>query len=251
MRIAIVGGTGTLGRAVTEQLRARGHDIRVLSRHAPEYRVDLATGEGLDTALAGCDVVIDASNDNSKTAESTLVEGTKKLLAAEAAASVKHHVGVSIVGCDQVPIRYFRVKTAQERAVESGSVPWTIVRATQFHELISTALAAASRFGLMPLPRGTLQTVAVEDAARAIATVAEQAPQRRRVLVTGPERNDLRDLAKKWRASAHRRVLFLPMPLPGPIGEALRGGALTAESPDIRGTTSFNAWLEARAAGAH
>ena len=153
------------------------------------------------------------------------------------------------MGCDRVPLRYFRVKTAQERAVESGPVPWTIVRATQFHELISTSLDAASRWGVMPIPKGTLQTVAVQDAARAIANVAENAALRRRVSVVGPERNELRDLAKRWRASAGRRVLFLPMPLPGAIGQALRGGALTAESPDVRGRTSFKAWLEARAAG--
>ena len=243
MRIAIVGGTGLLGRPITEELRSRGHDVRVLSRHAPEYRVDLATGAGLDVALVGCDVVIDASNDSTKQAAATLVEGTKRLLNAEAVASVEHHVCISIVGCDRIPLRYFRVKTAQERAVEEGIVPWTIVRATQFHELISTSLAAGSRFGVMPLPRGTLQTVAVRDAARAIAGVAEKAPQRRRVLVVGPERNELRELAKRWRTSAGRRVLFLPMPLPGAIGQALRGGALTADSPDIRGTTSFNAWL--------
>jgi uncharacterized protein YbjT (DUF2867 family) len=156
MIIAIVGGTGTLGRAISDELRTRGHEVRVLSRHAPHYRVDLATGEGLGTAPAGCDVVIDASNDSSKNAAATLVEGTKKLLSTEADAAVKHHVCVSIVGCDRVPIRYFRVKTAQERAVEKGNVPWTIVRATQFHELISTALAGASRFGVMPLPKGTL-----------------------------------------------------------------------------------------------
>lgn len=248
MRIAIVGGTGTLGRYITEELRHRGHDVRVLSRHAPEYRVDLATGAGLELALAGCHVVIDASNDSSRQAAATLVEGTKRLLAAEAAASVGHHVGISIVGCDRIPIRYFRVKTAQERAVESGVVPWTIVRATQFHELIGMSLDAASRWGVMPLPRGTLQTIAVHDAASAIADVAEKPPARRRVLVAGPERNELRDLAKRWRASAHRRVLFLPMPLPGAIGQALRGGALTADSPDIRGTTSFKTWLETRAA---
>jgi nucleoside-diphosphate-sugar epimerase len=82
MNIAIVGGTGTLGRQVVSQLRARGHEVRVLSRNAPEYRVDLTTGDGLDKALAGCDVVVDASNNASRAASATLVDGTRRLLAA-------------------------------------------------------------------------------------------------------------------------------------------------------------------------
>src|SRR5215469_5478514 len=82
MKIAIVGGTGTLGRQVAEELRARGHQTRLLSRNAPRYRVDLATGDGLAEALDGCEVVVDASNNNSKDAAATLVEGTRRLLAA-------------------------------------------------------------------------------------------------------------------------------------------------------------------------
>jgi uncharacterized protein YbjT (DUF2867 family) len=100
MRVAIVGGTGMLGRQVAQELRARGHQVRTLSRHSP----DLTTGEGLDVALAGCDVVVDASNDASKRAAETLVEGTRRLLAAEERAGVGHHVGVSIVGCECVPL---------------------------------------------------------------------------------------------------------------------------------------------------
>ena len=82
MRVAIVGGTGTLGRQVTEELRARGHEARVISRNAPEYRVDLTTGAGLDEAVGGCDVVVDASNNSSKSASATLVAGTRRLLTA-------------------------------------------------------------------------------------------------------------------------------------------------------------------------
>jgi uncharacterized protein YbjT (DUF2867 family) len=112
MRIAIVGGTGTLGRHVSTELRSRGHEIRVLSRTSPEYRVDLLTGAGLEPALSGCDVVVDASNASRKAA-AVLVGGTRRLLAAEQAAGVGHHVCVSIVGCDQVPMGYYRVKTEQ------------------------------------------------------------------------------------------------------------------------------------------
>ncbi|HEU4658965.1 MAG TPA: NAD(P)H-binding protein, partial [Capillimicrobium sp.] len=137
MRVAIVGGTGTIGRELARELAQRGHEVRALSRHAPEHRVDLTTGEGLDAALAGCEVVVDASNQPpSGKGPSVLVEGSRRLLAAEAVAGVGHHVCVSIVGCDAVPLAYYRLKTEQERVVQDGPVPFTIVRVTQFHELI-------------------------------------------------------------------------------------------------------------------
>ena len=94
MRIAIAGGTGTLGSLVAGELSRRGHDVRVLSRHAPEYRVDLGTGDGLGRGLAGCDVVVDASNNSSKRAAQILVEGSRRLLAVGHAAGVGHHVCV-------------------------------------------------------------------------------------------------------------------------------------------------------------
>src|SRR5215471_21271269 len=131
MKIAIMGGTGTLGRQIAEELRGREHEVRVLSRHAPEYRVDLTTGAGLDEALTGCEVVVDASNNSSRTAAATLVDGTRRLLAAGQTAGVAHHVCVSTVGCELVPQGYFAAKAKQEDLVARGTVPWTVVRATQ------------------------------------------------------------------------------------------------------------------------
>ncbi|BCB79130.1 hypothetical protein Pflav_055400 [Phytohabitans flavus] len=172
MRIAVTGGTGTLGRHVVDELRSRGHEVRVLSRKSPDHPVDLTTGEGLEAALTGCAVVVDATNSN-KNAAAVLVEGSRRLLAAEAAAGVAHHVCVSIVGCDRVPLSYFRVKAEQEGVVADGPVPWTTVRITQFHELVAATLAPAGRWRLLPVPRARLRTVAVADAARAVADVAE------------------------------------------------------------------------------
>lgn len=245
MRIAIAGGTGTLGRPVAEALRSRGHEVRVLSRRGPEYRVDVTTGEGLAEALEGVDVVVDATNDSSKHAADTLVEGSRRLLAAEEVAGVGHHVCVSIVGCELVPARYFRIKAEQERVVEEGPQPWSIVRATQFHELIDMALAPTARKHLMPVPRVPLQTVASTEVARVVADVAEGAPRRGRVEVVGPEVVDARELARTWRSTTGRRALLLPLPLPGRMGRALRAGALIAERPDVRGTTPFATWLAA------
>ena len=244
-QVLVTGGTGTLGRPVAEALRSRGHEVRVLSRRGPEYRVDVTTGEGLAEALEGVDVVVDATNDSSKHAADTLVEGSRRLLAAEEVAGVGHHVCVSIVGCELVPARYFRIKAEQERVVEEGPQPWSIVRATQFHELVDMALAPTARKHLMPVPRVPLQTVASTEVARVVADVAEGAPRRGRVEVVGPEVVDARELARTWRSTTGRRALLLPLPLPGRMGRALRAGALIAERPDVRGTTPFATWLAA------
>ena len=243
MTIAIVGGTGTLGRRVAAELEARGNQVRPLSRHAPEYRVDLATGEGLGPALAGCDVVVDAGNSSARKPAGILVDGSRRLLEAGAAAGVKHHVCVSIVGCDQVPIGYYRAKSDQERVVGQGAVPWSIVRSTQFHELVGTVLAAAGRWLVLPMPRGVLQPVACADAARAVADVAEGTPLKTSLTVAGPEVRELRDLARTWREVTGHRALLVTMPVPGTVGRALRSGALTAPRPDVRGTTGFADWL--------
>jgi uncharacterized protein YbjT (DUF2867 family) len=242
MRMAVVGGTGTLGRHIVDALRARRHEVRVLSRTSPDFRVDLTTGDGLERALQGCETVIDASNNTSKAAAAILVDGSRRLLNAEREAGVRHHVCVSIVGCDLVPTSYFKVKVEQERTTEHGGVPWTIVRATQFHELVIGMLAALGSWRVLPLPRGPLQPIAAADAARAIATFAEGPPLLKRVNVAGPQIVDVRGLARVW-LSHGGRGLLVPIPLPGAIGRALRAGGLTCDRPDVRGTIPFEAAL--------
>src|SRR5262245_18205895 len=215
MTIAIVGGTGTLGRQVAAELQARGNQVRPLSRHTPEYRVDLATGEGLGPALAGCDVVVNASNSASRKPAEILVDGSPHLLEAVACAGVTHHVCVSIVGCDQVSMSYFRAKADQERVVGQGTVPWSIVRSTQVHELVGTVVAAAGRWRVLPMPPGVLQPVACADAARVIADVAEGAPLNRRLTFAGAERREVRELARIRSEVTGHRAALAPMPVPG------------------------------------
>ncbi|MDK1473485.1 NAD(P)H-binding protein [Streptomyces sp. 549] len=246
MRIAIAGGTGTLGRRVAAELGARGHEVRVLSRSAPEYRVDLTTGAGLDEALLGVDAVVDASNNAStKGAARTLVDGSRRLLAAGEAAGVRHHVCVSIVGCERVPMGYYRTKAEQERVVERGPLPWTLLRATQFHELAAGAVAAGARWRVLPAPGARLQTVAAAEVAVAVADVAEKPAARDRVEVAGPLVEDARDLVRQWLAATGRRALVVPVAVPGALGRALREGGLTTARPDVRGTTTFAQWLAA------
>jgi uncharacterized protein YbjT (DUF2867 family) len=246
MKIAIVGGTGTLGRHVVSELRARGHEVRALSRNAPDYPVDLTTGTGLDEALSGCEVVVDASNNqssSSKTAAKTLVQGSRLLLAAGQAAGVAHHVCVSVVGCERVPIGYLRVKAEQETVVEQGQLPWTLVRATQFHGYVASLCGMMARMRVLPAPRAVLQPVAAAEAALAVADAAERAPLRGRIEVAGPEVASLRELATAWRRENGNRAGVVPLPVPGKLGRALRGGALTSPRPDVRGGVTFEDWL--------
>lgn len=245
MRIAIVGGAGTLGRHITAELARRGHDVRVLSRSSPQYPVDLATGQGLDAAVEDCAAVVDASNSQRRSRQ-VLVEGSGRLLAAEQRAGVGHHLCVSIVGCDRVPLGYYRVKVEQEQVVTAGSVPWSIVRATQFHELVASMFAASARYRVLPALRLPVQPVAAAEVGAAVADAAEREPSGRRLQVAGPEVSTVADLARTWQSAAGRTAVLLPLPLPGRLGRTLRAGGLTTDTADVTGSLTFARWLMTR-----
>ncbi len=246
MRIAVVGATGTLGRRVADALSDGGHEVRALSRRSDQYPVDLSTGVGLGDALEGCHVVVDASNGPpSAKARTVLVEGSRRLLEAEAMAGVGHHVCVSIVGIEAVPTGYYRVKVEQERVVQGAGVPWTIVRATQFHDLIAGWLQAAGRWHVLPAAKARFQPVDVDEVATFVATVAADPPRRERTTIAGPEVHDLGSLARTWREATGRRALMIPVPLPLALGRAFKEGRLTCPNPDVQGARSFAAWLQA------
>jgi uncharacterized protein YbjT (DUF2867 family) len=248
MRIAVVGGTGTIGRRIAAALSGDGHEVRALSRSAAQYPVDLTTGAGLEAALEGCDVVVDASNGPpSRKTRAVLVEGSRRLVGIEARNGVGHHVCMSIVGIEDVPMGYYRLKLEQERIVESAGLPWTIVRSTQFHDLLGSVLSAAGRLHVLPAARAQLQPVDVDEAAAAVASVATDTPRLARTTVAGPEIHDLRSLGRLWRDATGRHAIEIPIPLPGKLGRALREGRLTCTNPDVRGTQTFAAWLRANA----
>jgi uncharacterized protein YbjT (DUF2867 family) len=228
MVVAVTGGSGTLGRAVVRELEARGHAVRALSRHSSAHPVDLTTGQGLAAALAGVDVVVDASNagPTRKPAEAVLVGGTRRLLAAEGPAGVGHHVGVSIVGIDRVPYAYYEVKLAQEAVVRGGGVPWTIVRATQFHTEVDRRFSATARAGVLPGAGFPLQPVDPREVAEVLADTVEAEPSRATTQFAGPELLTLRELARAWRVATGRRAVIVPVPLAGATARALRDGGL-------------------------
>lgn len=255
MKVAVVGGTGVLGRLVVGELAERGDEVLVLSRSRPatemprgasHRRVDLASGEGLDAGLAGVEAVVDASNAPPAPrgkAREVLVGGSERLLRAERQAGVRHHVAVSIVGCDRVPMTYYGAKVAQEEVVAAGSVPWSLLRATQFHTLLDWAFASAARFRV--LPTGTARVQPIDPAAIAVrlADVTHGDPAGRLPSLAGPAVETLSELARTWRQAKGRSLLSVRIPMIGRRGRALRAGGLCEPGAAAAGTRTFEDWL--------
>ena len=231
MRILVTGGTGTLGRAVVPALA--GQDVRIMSRRG-NVVADLATGEGLDAAVAGVDVVVHLATGYRRGRD---VPAAKRLIDAALKAEVRHLVYVSIVGVDRVPISYYRGKLEIERLL-AESMPHSILRATQFHDLIRTYLAAASRLPVVPVPDMRVQPVDVRDVAEKLAELAVGPPRGRVADLGGPQVLPFADLARTY--SARRVVRFR---LPGKVFRAYRaGGNLTRTG----GAITFAQYLKER-----
>lgn len=245
MRIAIAGGTGTIGRHIVDEVRGRGDEAVVLSR---SEGVDLVSGEGLDAALDGADTVVDASNITTlKGAIATefFQTATGNLLAAARRRDVRNAVIVSIVGIDRMPYEYYAGKLAQERVAETSEVPWTILRATQFHDFARQILARASFGPLRIAPRARVQPVATREAAARVAELAAAPAIGRAPDLAGPREEQLDQMV---RAYARRIGVRGPIPsvsIPGAQQRAMREG-LGLPGPDaVLGTQTFAEWLAA------
>ncbi|MET0295879.1 MAG: SDR family oxidoreductase [Microbacterium sp.] len=245
MKIAVAGGTGQVGSHVVDIARERGHDVVVLTRGDG---VDVVTGEGLDAALANVDTVIDvASVTTLKTEEAVAFFDTssRTLLAAEERAGVGHHLALSIVGIDVATEGYYAGKQAQERVVIAGAVPWTILRATQFHEFAEQIFARATLGPLHVAPRMRTQPIAAREVAERLVDLAEAGPSGRATDLAGPREESLVEMVRGYaRATGHRG--WIPgIPLPGESGRQQRdGSALPGPGADL-GRQTFAQWLAA------
>ncbi len=222
VRILVTGGTGQLGSAVVTRLRAAGEEVRVLSRRAaPDVvRGDLRTGRGIDSAVAGVDVVVHCATDyfgRETQLARTLIEAARW-------AGGPHLVYVSIVGVDRVPLGYYRAKYETERLVAASGLPVTIQRATQFHGLVRTLLAGASRLPVVPVPRISFQPVDVRDVARRLADLAMADPAGRAPDFGGPEVLSAAELAQAVGAASGRPRPIVPMKVPGETFRAYAAG---------------------------
>jgi len=250
-RVLVTGGTGELGRAVVARLVAAGHSVRVLSRtETPRIppgveaaRGDLATGVGALAAVATVEVVVHCASNGHRTVE---VAGTARLVAAAAAAGVRRLVYISIVGVDRNPFAYYRAKLDAEGIVARGDVPWTILRATQFHSLILRVLRAQGRLPALLVPRGfRLQPIAAEDVAARLVELALGDPIGYAPDMGGPDVCTVEDLAWAYLAAAQERRPLLSVPIPGRAARAFRDGAHVTPERTV-GALTWDDYLRAQ-----
>jgi uncharacterized protein YbjT (DUF2867 family) len=199
MKIVVIGGTGLIGTKTIALLRSAGHDALAA---APATGVNTVTGEGLDAALNGADVVIDLANSPSFEPSEVMDFFTaheKHLLAAEGRAGVEHHVALSIVGTDRSPDNgYFRAKTVQEDLIKDSGIPYTIIRSTQFMEFLGAIADAARKESAIHVAPGLFQPIAADDVAAAVAEVALAAPRNGTIEIAGPERAPFDEIIRRY-----------------------------------------------------
>ena len=199
MKIVVIGGTGLIGSKTIPILRQHGHEVVAAS---PKSGVNTITGEGLQQAMAGTQVVIDLANSPSFEDKAVLEffeTSGRNLLAVEKAAGVKHHVALSIVGTDRTADNgYFRAKVAQEKLIVSSGVPYTIVRATQFMEFIPAIAASSADGNVIKLSGGLFQPIASVDVAANVADAALAPPRNGIVEIAGPERAPFDEIIARY-----------------------------------------------------
>jgi uncharacterized protein YbjT (DUF2867 family) len=244
MRIAVAGGTGTVGKYVVLAAERAGHQVAVLSRRTG---VDVRTGDGLMAALEGADIVVDAINAESMSrskASAIFEETTRRLQVAGAAQGVARLVTLSIVGIDRVPgFGYYQAKLAQEAAALEGPLPVTIVRATQFHEFPAQMLGRLHLGPLALVPRMRVQPIAARTVGEILVEIASAPPGETMVEVAGPEPADLVDLARAVVVRRGQRTAVVSVPVPGQGGKAMRTGALLPTPGAHLAGPPFAEWL--------
>lgn len=239
--ILVTGATSGPGAPLVERLRAAGHDVRAMSRRPAEGRVvaDLATGAGLDAALAGAEVVVHLATNRRKD-----LPDTRRLLASARAAGVKHLVFLSIVGVDRIPYSYYRDKVAIEQAIADSGIPFTILRATQFHSFPGEILGMLG--GRLFLRGLKIQPIGVTDVATRLAELTTGKPAGRVPDIGGPEILETHDILARLQTAGRAKPRVLSVSLPGTTFAAFRAGHHLAGLPGY-GTQTFDEWLASSA----
>ena len=244
MTIVIIGGSGLIGTKLVKNLRQHGHKVVAAS---PSYGVNTLTGEGLKEALTGAQVVVDVANSPSWEDKAVLEffeTSGRNLLAAEADAGVGHHIALSVVGTDRLLASgYFRAKMAQENLIKASPVPYTIVRATQFFEFVSSIAQSATDGQTVRLSPALVQPIVSEDVAAALADIAVKEPLNGTVELAGPETIRLDELVRRF-LSANRDARKVTTDVhAGYFGTAVNDQSLTPGDNPRLGPTRFEDWL--------
>jgi uncharacterized protein YbjT (DUF2867 family) len=248
MKVLVTGGTGVLGRELVSHLRERA-EVRVLSRRAPRgpgfVQGDLETGTGLAAALDGVDAIAHCASAADYWRPKRDVTQTRRLLDALAGAR-PHVVYISIVGVDRLAWGLFRAKLATERLVEDSGLPWTILRATEFHDLMLMFLIKLSKAPVAVVARGSrFQPVDVRDVAKRMAELVLSPPTGRARDLGGPRVESMEELMRAYLTTAHRSRHLATVPLPGKLGAAFGVGDHLLTDGD-RGTHTFEDYLRSR-----
>ncbi len=246
MTILVTGGTGTLGRPTVELLRASGHEVRVLSRTPGDARVvgDVTTGEGLADALRGVDTVLHLAT----SAGSKDPEQTRNVVATAKDAGVTHLVYISIVGVDVVPYSYYRAKVQSERIIEESGIPFTILRASQFHQFIRMFIDLQKRMPMILSINAPDQPIAVEEVAARLVELVDAGPSGHVPDIAGPEQLQLSQAIATWQRFAGTHKPVWTMPLFGKTIRAFREGRHMTGLPGY-GTETFATYAEREARG--
>ncbi|HMI69299.1 MAG TPA: SDR family oxidoreductase [Solirubrobacteraceae bacterium] len=251
MKIVVIGGSGRVGGNVVGRLDAQGHDAVPAS---PATGVDTITGEGLADVMAGADVVVDVANAPAWDDDAVMeffTTSSRNLLAAERDAGVGHHLAVSIVGADRLPDSgYLRAKVAQEAEIEAGTIPYTILRATQFFEFLPQIAESGAEGDSVRLSTGLMQLVAVDDVAATVAGLATGAPVGGRVELGGPEALGVDAWARRLFAATGDERTVVGDPHARYFGTELHGGELTPGDGARIGATDFDSWFATQPQGA-
>ena len=244
MKIVVIGGSGLIGTKLVNKLRERDHEVVAAS---PSSGVNTITGEGLAKALAGAQVVVDVANSPSWEDKAVLEffeTSGRNLLAAEAAAGVRHHVALSVVGTERLlESGYFRAKMAQEELIQASKIPYTIVRATQFFEFVNGIAQTATEGQTVRLPPALMQPIVSDDVAAALADIAIEAPVNGMVELAGPELIRQDELVRRFLSAKQDARQVVTDVHARYFGIELNDQSLTpGDNPRI-GPTRFEDWL--------
>ena len=250
MKIVVVGGSGLIGTKVSDRLRHLGHAVAAAS---PKLGINTITGEGLADALGRAQVVVDVSNSPSFEDKAVLEffeTSGRNLLAAEAAAGVRHHVALSIVGTDRSDNGYFRAKVAQEKLIEASGIPYTVVRSTQFLEFLGGIAASSAEGNVVRLSPGLFQPIAADDVAHIIAEVALAAARNGIVEIAGPERAPFNEMIARYLKAVGDRCEVVRDPEARYFGGRVEEHSLVPLGEARLGRIGLDEWLRRSQAGA-
>jgi len=245
MKIVVIGGSGLIGSKVVNILRERGHEVVAAS---PSSGVNTVTGQGLTEAVAGAQVVVDVANSptfEDQVAMEFFEKSGRNLLAAEAFAGVRHHVALSVVGTDRLLVSgYFRAKMAQEELIKASTIPYTIVRATQFFEFVGAIAQSATEGQTVRLPPALMQPIVSDDVATLLADVVLGTPLNSTIELAGPEPIRMDDLVRSYLNVRQDSLNVVTDSQARYFGIPVNDQSLTPGDHPRHGTTRFADWLK-------